>query len=68
MKMTRDKNLLSLFNTELLKTTPIDANSEQDVFKTTVKMSTYLVAFVVCDFEKISNITSSGTNVSNLYI
>lgn len=48
----------------ILKYSPIGDDQEKDVFETTVQMSTYLVAFVVCDFKKISNTTSNGTAVS----
>ena len=63
MKMTRAKGLLSLFNMALKQTISISDQLEQDIFNTTVPMSTYLVAFVVCDYVKISNTTSTGTAV-----
>lgn len=35
-----------------------------DTFQESVEMSTYLVAFVVCDFAMVSNITEHKVNVS----
>lgn len=34
-----------------------------DHFKQSVKMSTYLVAFIVCDFKSITNKTQQGVEV-----
>lgn len=43
----------------------VKVNSEllEDRFAVSVKMSTYLVAFVICDFRSISATTSTGVKV-----
>lgn len=35
-----------------------------DEFEESVEMSTYLVAFVICDFANVANYTKSGIKVS----
>ena len=64
--MVRDKDHISLFNMPLEKTVDYDKdkNLVQDIFKESVKMSTYLVAFVVCDYAKIKNSTKKGIQVN----
>ena len=65
LTMVRDKTHLSLFNMPLVKSMeyPEDSNLVQDVFQESVKMSTYLVAFVVCDYASLKNTTKRGTKV-----
>jgi aminopeptidase N len=64
MSIVRDKDFISLFNMPRISSTPTDSDLVLDRFQQSVKMSTYLVAFVVCDFASITNKTEAGTDVS----
>lgn len=68
--MVRDKHHISLFNMPLLNSTAYKGSEllMEDKFETSVKMSTYLVAFVVCDFASLTNYTKSGVMVTTFLI
>ena len=61
--MVREKRHISLFNMPSVNTEANQGGYEVDHFETSVKMSTYLVAFVVCDFKSVHNETSRHTKV-----
>lgn len=64
MTIVRHKNFSSsIFNTPLDGTPKPDGDWFVDKFEETPKMSTYLVAFVVSNFEKVENKTSKGIQV-----
>ncbi|KAK5649207.1 hypothetical protein RI129_000236 [Pyrocoelia pectoralis] len=51
MKIIRPSDLRSAFNTPLLETIDLGNGTQMDVFKETPVMPTYIVAFIVSDFE-----------------
>lgn len=65
LTMVRDKNYISLFNMPLKRTLPFDGgkNLVKDVYQESVPMSTYLVAFVVCDYASLTSHTKRNTKV-----
>ena len=68
LSMVREKQHISLFNMPKVSSSPYGLESQglmRDDFQSSVKMSTYLVAFVVCDFKVVQNTTSKGTLVSD---
>lgn len=46
-----------------VKTVEVSDGLLEDQFDASVKMSTYLVAFVICDFKSVTATTSSGVQV-----
>ncbi|KFQ38374.1 Endoplasmic reticulum aminopeptidase 1, partial [Mesitornis unicolor] len=54
----------ALSNMPIVKSVNITPWLVEDHFDTTVKMSTYLVAFLVSDFKSISRITGHGVKIS----
>nr|XP_061803918.1 endoplasmic reticulum aminopeptidase 2-like [Nerophis lumbriciformis] len=60
----RSSEYISLSNMPVVKSVEVDDGLMEDQYDTTVKMSTYLVAFIVCDFKSVSAKTSSGVQVS----
>lgn len=66
MTITHDTEYVAFFNTPKKAVTEVrgKTNLIRDEFEETVDMSTYLVAFVVCDFAQVHSITKTGVNVS----
>ncbi|TRZ09458.1 hypothetical protein HGM15179_017650 [Zosterops borbonicus] len=63
IKIKRDEKLSTLSNMPKKATTPVTNGIVQDEFFVSLKMSTYLVAFIVADLKNISRETN-GTLVS----
>ncbi|NWH58586.1 ERAP1 aminopeptidase, partial [Geococcyx californianus] len=64
IRIRREPRHLTLSNMPIVKSVNISPWLVEDHFDTTVKMSTYLVAFIVSDFKSISRITNHGVKIS----
>uniref|UniRef100_A0AAQ4Q7J0 Aminopeptidase n=1 Tax=Gasterosteus aculeatus aculeatus TaxID=481459 RepID=A0AAQ4Q7J0_GASAC len=64
IRIRRSPEYISLSNMPVVKTFEVNSGVLEDQFDASVKMSTYLVAFVVCDFKSVTARTSSGVQVS----
>lgn len=64
VRLRRSPDYISLSNMPVVSTVEVADGILEDQFDTSVKMSTYLVAFVICDFRSVSATTSSGVQVS----
>lgn len=67
MSIVREKKHISLFNMPREDSLPYGENLMVDKFQQSVKMSTYLVAFAVCEFEGKFMLTKSGVNMTVYY-
>ncbi|NWX85202.1 ERAP2 aminopeptidase, partial [Nothoprocta pentlandii] len=64
IRIRREEQHVAISNMPKIKTLKLGSNLFEDHFAETVKMSTYLVAFIISDFQSISGTTSSGIVVS----
>ncbi|XP_042892988.1 endoplasmic reticulum aminopeptidase 1-like isoform X2 [Penaeus japonicus] len=65
LSIYREPHQFTLFNMPLQTSVKAeDSDLIRDQFQESVEMSTYLVAFVVCDYDHVTNITSSNVSVS----
>ncbi|XP_075955794.1 endoplasmic reticulum aminopeptidase 2 isoform X5 [Anarhichas minor] len=64
IRIRRSPEYISLSNMPVVETFEVNAGVLEDQFDASVKMSTYLVAFVICDFKYVTATTSSGVQVS----
>ncbi|XP_061478755.1 endoplasmic reticulum aminopeptidase 1 isoform X2 [Rhineura floridana] len=64
VKIRREPKHLALSNMPLVKSINIEEQLIEDHFEISVKMSTYLVAFIVSDFKSATKMTSCGIKVS----
>nr|KAF6440433.1 endoplasmic reticulum aminopeptidase 1 [Rousettus aegyptiacus] len=64
VKIRREPRHLAISNMPLVKSVIIAEGLIEDHFDVTVKMSTYLVAFIISDFKSVSKMTKSGVKVS----
>ncbi|KAG7481392.1 hypothetical protein MATL_G00066270 [Megalops atlanticus] len=64
IRIQRERRHIALSNMPRIQTVEREDGLVEDVFDKSVRMSTYLVAYVVCDFRSVSANTSSGIKVS----
>ncbi|XP_026799508.3 endoplasmic reticulum aminopeptidase 1 [Pangasianodon hypophthalmus] len=64
IRVRREPRHISISNMPKLKTVALTADLLEDHYDVSVKMSTYLVAFIVCDFVSISKRSQHGVQIS----
>ncbi|XP_011376663.1 endoplasmic reticulum aminopeptidase 1 isoform X1 [Pteropus vampyrus] len=64
VKIRREPRHFAISNMPLVKSVIVAEGLIEDHFDVTVKMSTYLVAFIISDFKSVSKMTKSGVKVS----
>ncbi|KAK3521833.1 hypothetical protein QTP70_018566 [Hemibagrus guttatus] len=64
IRIRREPRHISISNMPKLKTVALAADLLEDHYDVSVKMSTYLVAFIVCDFVSISKKSQHGVQIS----
>ncbi|PIO38247.1 hypothetical protein AB205_0045030 [Aquarana catesbeiana] len=64
IKIRREARHSAVSNMPIVKTVKLDGGILEDHFDVSVKMSTYLVAFIVSDFKFISQVTNRGVKIS----
>lgn len=64
IQIRRESRHIALSNMPKVKTVELPGGVLEDHFDTSVRMSTYLVAFIVSDFQSVSKTTSHGVKIS----
>lgn len=64
VKIRREARHSAVSNMPIIKTVTLGGGILEDHFDVSVKMSTYLVAFIVSDFKSISAVTNRGIKIS----
>ncbi|XP_069562657.1 endoplasmic reticulum aminopeptidase 1b [Brachyistius frenatus] len=64
IRIVRERRHIAISNMPMVKTVELPGSLLEDHFDTTVKMSTYLVAYVVSDFLSVSKTTQHGVKIS----
>ncbi|KAJ8285501.1 hypothetical protein GJAV_G00027530 [Gymnothorax javanicus] len=64
VKIRRGPAHIALSNMPIEQTIQLENGLFEDHFEASVRMSTYLVAFIVCDFKSVSGRTASGIDVA----
>ncbi|OCU02291.1 endoplasmic reticulum aminopeptidase 1 isoform X2 [Xenopus laevis] len=64
IQIRREPKHHAVSNMPIVKTVNIGGGLLEDYFAVSVKMSTYLVAFIVSDFKSISQVTDHGVTIS----
>lgn len=64
IQIIREPRHIAISNMPKLKTVVLPGGLLEDHFDTTVKMSTYLVAYIVSDFRSVSRTTQHGVMIS----
>uniref|UniRef100_A0AAY4BGQ6 Aminopeptidase n=1 Tax=Denticeps clupeoides TaxID=299321 RepID=A0AAY4BGQ6_9TELE len=64
VRLIRDASHIALSNMPIVSTMELGNDLFEDRFETSVQMSTYLVALIVCDFRSVTGRTSSGIDIS----
>uniref|UniRef100_H3BZE9 Aminopeptidase n=1 Tax=Tetraodon nigroviridis TaxID=99883 RepID=H3BZE9_TETNG len=64
IQIIREPRHIAISNMPIVKTVELPGGLLEDHFDTTVKMSTYLVAYIVSDFLSVSKTTHRGVKIS----
>ncbi|XP_030647271.1 endoplasmic reticulum aminopeptidase 2 [Chanos chanos] len=64
IRIRRGPSHVALSNMPIEQTVKVSDGLLEDHFEPSVRMSTYLVAFILCDFKSVSGRTSTGIDVS----